>query len=78
MEVASSAQAGPTQKCGPLKSDGYVYAKKVTAKTTSCKRAKKAIREIFLPGMDLQGYRCTGYPRQTCKKGPVVIAFTYP
>lgn len=74
----ASAQAAPTQSCGALKSGGHVYAKKVTAKNISCRKAKREIRVHFLPGMDLNGYRCTGYPRQTCSKGRVVIAFTYP
>ncbi len=75
--IGPAAHAGPTQKCGALKSGGSVYAKKVTAKNTSCKKAKREIMTYFLPGNDLNGYRCTGYPRQTCTKGRVVIAFTY-
>ena len=74
----SAYAAGPTHKCGNLKSGGHTYAKKVTAKNISCKAAKRQILRYFLPGMDLDGYKCKGYPRQTCKKGTKVIAFTYP
>ena len=76
--IAPAAVAGPTLKCGALASGGHVYAKRVTAKNTTCRKAKREIRVHFLPGMDLNGFRCAGYPRQTCTKGRVVIAFTYP
>jgi hypothetical protein len=65
-------------RCGDFKKAGYLVAKKVTAKNVSCKKAKNLIHKYFLPGMDLHGFTCKGYPRQSCKKGKVVVAFTYP
>ncbi|WP_183092772.1 hypothetical protein [Nocardioides stalactiti] len=75
--LGSPAEAA-VKKCGSLRSDGYVLAKKITAKNTTCATAKRKIRRYFLPGMDLDGFTCEGYPRQTCTKNRVVIAFTYP
>lgn len=76
--LGASAEAAAAKRCGSLRSDGYTLAKRVTARNTTCRVAKRKIRRYFLPGQDLDGFTCEGYPRQTCTKRRVVIAFTYP
>ena len=78
VDLAASANAGTTKRCGDLRTGGVTHVKRVTAKNITCRRAKQEIYDHFLPGMDLNGYRCRGYPRQTCTKGRIVVAFTYP
>lgn len=78
LSVTASAEAGGTQRCGNLTKNGFTMAKRITAKNISCRRAKQKIYDNFLPAMDMDGYTCRGYPRQTCTKRAIVIAFTYP
>ena len=72
------APAAEAANCGDLRNRGSLIVANVTAHNVTCRKAKSTIMRVFLPGMDLEGWSCNGYPRQKCRKGAKRIAFTYP